>query len=340
LIDGQFGSTGKGLIAGYIGKTNEIHYAVSNASANAGHTYREEGKPPIVAYHLPMTGIVNKNAFCVMAAGSIIDPEIFEKEIRDYGVDPMRVIVSPRAAVIEPEDQAAEAGPDSQATRIGSTRHGVGAALVRKIQRRATLAGKHPILSRYCKKLDLNDMLQSGARVFLEIPQGYSLGLNSSLEYPYCTSREISIAQGLADAQINPRFLGTVTMTLRTFPIRVGNIVENGKQIGYSGPFYPDSQELSWEELGVEPEITTVTKRVRRVATFSIQQYQDAIRHLDPDFIFLNFVNYFKDIKPFYKLLNNMMYVKLPTHFGIGPYSSDIYPMNNLHEMASRLWGA
>lgn len=39
LLDGQFGSTGKGLFAHYIGCTNHIDIAISNASSNAGHTF-------------------------------------------------------------------------------------------------------------------------------------------------------------------------------------------------------------------------------------------------------------------------------------------------------------
>ena len=35
------------------------------------------------------------------------------------------------------------------------------------------------------------------------------------------------------------------------------------------GDFYEDSRELSWGELGQSPELTTVTGRVRRVATLA-----------------------------------------------------------------------
>lgn len=39
LLDGQFGSTGKGLFAEYISKHNRIDIAITNAGPNAGHTF-------------------------------------------------------------------------------------------------------------------------------------------------------------------------------------------------------------------------------------------------------------------------------------------------------------
>jgi adenylosuccinate synthase len=74
---------------------------------------------------------------------------------------------------------------------------------------------------------------------------------------------------------------------MRNFPIRVGNVD------GFSsGDFYPDQEETSWEAIGQAPELTTVTQRVRRVFTFSEMQATEAIRANDPDFIFINFMNY------------------------------------------------
>jgi adenylosuccinate synthase len=77
--------------------------------------------------------------------------------------------------------------------------------------------------------------------------------------------------------------------TLRTFPIRVGNTPD-----GYSGDGYPDQREIAWEELGVAPELTTVTRRIRRVFTFSFNQLEEALWHCRPDFLFVNFCNYIR----------------------------------------------
>ncbi len=70
-----------------------------------------------------------------------------------------------------------------------------------------------------------------------------------------------------------------------------------------SGDFYPDQQEISWqdinERLGNKElelfECTTLTKLPRRIAEFSVLNMLDAIRHNDTGhkiFLSLNFVNY------------------------------------------------
>jgi hypothetical protein len=72
-------------------------------------------------------------------------------------------------------------------------------------------------------------------------------------------------------------------MVVRTYPIRVG---------GNSGPGYGDQYEIEWADIGVEPEITTVTKKERRVFTWSDAQYRQALVANQPDIVFLNFCNY------------------------------------------------
>ena len=96
--------------------------------------------------------------------------------------------------------------------------------------------------------------------------------------------------QGLADARIPPRMLSRTYMAIRTFPIRVGNVD------GYSsGDWYSDQHEVSWDKIGVPPELTTVTKRVRRVATLSMDQFFDACHANDPDFVFISHMDYLSE---------------------------------------------
>jgi adenylosuccinate synthase len=93
--------------------------------------------------------------------------------------------------------------------------------------------------------------------------------------------------QGLADARIAPRHLARTYMAIRTFPIRVGNVDGHS-----SGTWYHDQSEVTWDELRREPEITTVTKRIRRVATFSPSQFVEACHANDPDFVFVSHMDY------------------------------------------------
>jgi hypothetical protein len=61
---------------------------------------------------------------------------------------------------------------------------------------------------------------------------------------------------------------------------------------GYSGDWYPDQEETTFEKLGVIAEKTTVTGRVRRVASFSRMQIEEAMAMAMPDEVFLNFAQY------------------------------------------------
>ncbi len=326
IIDGQFGSTGKGLIAGVLatGEGNECHIATTNASANAGHTTIVAGRK-FVTFHLPTFAVMQPGCKAYLNAGAIINPALLENEIDTVGFDRSRLVIHPRAAVITEEMVNSEYAADSAATKLASTRKGVGTALAEKVMRRAKLAGDTPELAAYIGKIDLNKCLAFGDRVVVEIPQGFSLGINSGLAYPHCTSRDVTVAQGLADAGIHPSFLGHTMMSLRTYPIRVGNVMEDGKQIGWSGPCYPDQQETSFELLGVEPELTTVTKRVRRIFSFSDLQYQEAWRMNMPDAVFLNFCNYLRGAEDLGKLIDKMHKAgAAPTHYGFGPSVEDV----------------
>jgi adenylosuccinate synthase len=124
--------------------------------------------------------------------------------------------------------------------------------------------------------------LESSTGILAEGSQGFSLGINTQF-YPYTTSRDCTPAAFLSNLGIPLSMLDMIIGTCRTLPIRVG---------GDSGDFYADQEELSWEELGLTPERTTVTNRIRRVFTYSRMQIEEACWWCQPDLVFLNFANY------------------------------------------------
>lgn len=307
LVGGQFGSEGKGLIAAYIASRigDELPYALyctTNAGAQAGHTTVFEDGRKLVLFHLPTIGVLRPESIIYLNAGSIIDPYMLWHETVNAAKimgEPLshlqnRIFIHPRAAVIYDEHKRTEA---TATQHVGSTQKGVGAALTSKIMRNPTsVAARCPaIFDRFqVQTIDLADLMQCGVAVTMEVPQGTGLSLNAAPFYPKCTSRDCWVGQGLTDAAIHPMFLGTTAMVVRTHPIRVGNITDNeGRVLGHSGNFYPDSKELSWDELpGVTPELTTVTKRQRRIATWSDQQFKDACSLNRPKVVFVTFTNY------------------------------------------------
>lgn len=329
LMDGQFGSTGKGLAAGYIAMNQPpIHLAVSNAAPNAGHTVNfGDARGDMVTRHLPVTMLYNKFTQAYLCAGAIIDIDLLVEECKQLNVAPSRVTIHPRAAIIRPEDKKAEAGGLESTVHLASTQKGVGEALARKIKRvnvDATADGNREgleLLGFNVREMDIEAHLKTGLHVLMEVPQGFDLSINSGLAYPHCTSREITVAQALSDAGLHPHFLGNVLVTMRTFPIRVGNVYDDaGKLLGWSGPFHPDQTELKWDAVGVEPEETTVTKRKRRIATFSYRQLDRCIKANRPTHLFLNFCQYCRDADELLSLIRGMP--MKPSIFGFGPCSA------------------
>lgn len=306
LVDGQFGSTGKGLLAdvlSYVAK-GHVDYIVTNAGPNSGHTARFADGSNIMTQQLPVMSVMAKRQeadwpsqpITILNGGAIIDMDILADEMSMYGVD--NVWVSTSAAVISAETSAQfnSGSMDS----IASTGKGIGQAMASKILRKPTVVswidaeGKPQVSRNLSSNSLLNSvLLANGVQeftsddvIFVETAQGFSLGINSGF-YPYTTSRECTVAQALADAGISPKRLRKTIMAVRTYPIRVGNT-----SMGNSGPCYYDQEEIKWEDIGVDPELTTVTKRIRRLFTWSETQFRQAVIVNHPDVVFLNFCNY------------------------------------------------
>lgn len=290
LVDGQFGSTGKGALAAWLAhQPSEYAWAgvISNAGPNSGHTFYHEGEKHVLK-QLPTFAVakylLGETIPVYLSAGAIINPDVLAVEAQKYPGIP--ITIDPRAALLSHDDQAAEHSGTIAA--VAGTRSGTGSVLARKIQRdpRAVCQSmpdgwiaKNVICA---ERIHWADMMP----YFVEVSQGFSLGINSEF-YPKVTSRECTVMQAITDCRIPPRHVTKTYMSLRTYPIRVGNV--DGFD---SGGWYHDQREVTWEEIGVEPERTTVTNRIRRVATFSPKQVIEALQANDPDYVFLNFLNY------------------------------------------------
>jgi hypothetical protein len=107
------------------------------------------------------------------------------------------------------------------------------------------------------------------------------LPLESSDKTLYIGSSELS--NGLLNS------LGSVSYN--------GNVIRSVIELGSSGGCFPDQTELSWgelsEQLGIQiEEKTSLTKRVRRVFSFSNEQLKNSTMCCMPSHLSINFVNY------------------------------------------------
>ena len=306
VVDLQYGSTGKGLIVGYLAEKEAPDTVITSWAPNAGHTYISSQGRKFIHTHLA-NGIVSPYLKRVLLGpGSLINPEQLLEEIRacEDMLKYVEILIHPHAAIVSQRHVDEEAGP---MTRIGSTKKGVGAAMIQRIRRNPddlNIAANCPELAQYVTTTTgYRAALREARHVLIEGAQGYGLSMYHGF-YPYTTSRDVSTWQILADAGISydmlvDKYQNTrlqVIGTCRTYPIRVANRYDTeGMQVGYSGPCYDDQVETSFEDIGQQTELTTVTKLPRRIFTFSGKQIQESIEYNGAREVFLNFVNYVRE---------------------------------------------
>lgn len=309
VCDGQHGSTGKGLISSYLAKKYNIQSASTTCMANSGHTAVLEDGTKFIAKILPANAILNlqnpgRMTFYIGATAGFYLEQLF-KEIAECKLEQNQVKIHSRAMVITEDDAAQER---SGVKYIASTMQGSAAALTKKIMRQQgyKLARDYPELEPYIvdNMHELVDtmLLPGFAHMWLhDCSQGFSLSINHGSHYPACTSRDCTATAALSDMGVAPQKIGDVYLVIRPYPIRVGNVVENGVEVGNSGGWYRDQHEMTWDEVKKNcgapddldlKELTTVTKRIRRVASFSPEQLRQAVTVNGATKIALNFANY------------------------------------------------
>lgn len=281
IIDLQYGSTGKGLICGYLAETGEYDTAMSANMPNAGHTYIDSKGCTYMTKVLPASFIGSNIKQVLIGPGSVFSMDRLIQEMLWLRSDQV-LRIHPNAVVLDPRHVEYEI----KHTNRGSTKQGSAAAVIDKMQRQRECTAGQLIqgeLAQYvCSHEEWQIRLESSQGIIAEGSQGYSLGINTRF-YPYTTSRDCGPAAFLSNLGIPLSMLDMIIGTCRTLPIRVG---------GDSGDCYPDQEELSWEELDLPPERTTVTNRIRRIFTYSRMQIEEACWWCQPDLVFLNFANY------------------------------------------------
>lgn len=299
IIGGQWGSEGKGKLAGYLyANYPAIKVAVSDFTPNTGHTFVNNEGRAYVSKILPIGAVFESVDCVIIGPHAVINVERFKEEcnaFRHSGENAV-IYIHPLASVLDTRHVADEV---RTLNHIASTMQGGAAAQVDKMARdsgpgTARFAKDDPFLKHMVTDTHalIQDKLDAGYTVLIETGQGFDLGLNHGWEWPYVTSRDCMVGRSLDSAGVSPKQVGSIIAALRTYPIRVGNVPG-----GWSGPCHDDQSELTWEELSEKidrpvKEYTTVTKRVRRVFSWSNEQVDRFCQIIRPDFAFLNFVNY------------------------------------------------
>lgn len=305
LVGGQFGSEGKGNVASYLAREYDI--LIRGGGPNAGHKVYEA--PEAYTHHMLPCGTRSTNAQLIIAPGAVINVDAILREAKESNVNSDRLSIDPQTMVITEEDIAAEA---ELVKRIGSTGQGVGAASARRIMERskpAILARDYIALKPFIREARaiLEDAYRRGSRILLEGTQGAGLSLFHG-SYPHVTSRDTSVAACLSEAGIPLKRVRKIVMVCRTYPIRVQDAPE-----GTSGFL---SREVTWDEVAErshisvsalkKAEVTSTTKRQRRVSEFDWVQLRKAAVLNGPTDIALTFADYIdaknKDARRFEQL--------------------------------------
>lgn len=289
VMDGAFGSSGKGKMTSYLAEkyVGKWSFACHAFMSNAAHTVVSSRGTFMyqclssVAY---LTDAYDKIYIC---GGAVIELEPLLREIEENGIPKEKLGIHPLVAVVTQRDIDYERGicdfdgnpkPDCSSVNlsIGSTLHGVGAARARRILRRpdSLLARDVPELQEYLcdTRAEIVGRLDRGEAGIMEIAQGFTLGYLESF-YPKTTSRNCTVAAALDDCGVPPYYLGNVLINFRTFPIRVNSskwlevgtnrVLKFNEAMGMissrpgsvrhvegdSGGHYSDQREITWSDV-------------------------------------------------------------------------------------------
>lgn len=342
LIDVAFGSSAKGTLEDFlVDNSDKVDFLCTTNSSNASHTVMRRDGFEFVYKTLPSgSHHHDKLEKVFIGHGAAIELEALYKEIDKTGIPREKVGISPITPIIQQADKDYEGGKctlegeykddDMDGTiKTGTTASGSGAVRAKKVLRRKDL-----LLARDIDEIsdmicdvsaEILELLRQGKAGLLAVGQGFALSQGLHQFYPYTTSRSVTVASALNDMFLPITVVGNVILNDRSMPIRIFDKKFKCKESGdyltwdekndydyrgksyeiiesYSGDFYEDSKELTWDEVtemsgSPKPlwEQTTLTKLPRRIATHSFMNLIQAINQNQTPhqvFISVSFANY------------------------------------------------
>lgn len=331
ILDSQAGSCGKGKFAGYIANNDRIDIAIDNFMTNAGHTYRD-GDTTVMTQHLPTSIVNDDTSLVIGPGAAITPRVLFEEicKYSDLLGD-RKIIINPRAVVIKDEHRHTESKLLRSGSTFKGCGAAQADKVMRQAElfgewwdkmcddsfnwgdnnefTYVCTSKEWDIIKDKIVVLDtmmyVNDAIDNNMNVLVEGSQGCDLDINYGLDYPNTTSRQCHASQLVADCGISPMAVDQIIMVMRPYPIRISNTTnlhdENGDVIVTSSGDYCGSNEINWDiikdrcgapddvEFG---EMTTVTKKMRRVFEMNWDRLQYVAKLNRPTGIALNFAQY------------------------------------------------
>jgi len=323
VVGGFFGDEGKGKIISYLAKKDNPTIVVrGGAGPNAGHTIKD-GNTTYKVRMLP-SGFLNKNARVMIGPGVVVDPQVFLKEIQEFGVSG-RVFLDNHCGIIE-QNHLDQDSKGRLKEKIGITGSGTGPANAERAMRTLKMAKDIESLSSYIKDVpdEINSALKNKEEVLVEGTQGTHLSLWHGT-YPFVTSKDETAAGICADVGLGPKSVNEVLVVFKAYLTRVGT----GPMPGELGA--EETEKKGWAEFG------TVTGRPRRAAEFDFNlarravmlnsATQIAITKLDvrfPECSGVKSMNELSsDAKSFIKNIEEKLEVPV-TLIGTGPFVDDV----------------
>jgi len=322
-VGGFFGDEGKGKIISYLSKKDNPSIVVrGGAGPNAGHTIKD-GNTTYKVRMLP-SGFLNKNAKVMIGPGVVVNPEVFFKEIQEFGVSD-RALLDKHCGIIE-QNHLDQDSKGRLKEKIGSTGSGTGPANAERAMRTLKMAKDVESLSSYITDVpdQINSALKNQENVLVEGTQGTHLSLWHGT-YPFVTSKDVTASGICADIGLGPKNVNEVLVVFKAYLTRVG-----------TGPMpneldANETEQKGWAEFG------TVTGRPRRAAEFDFvlalrsimlnSATQIAITKLDVRFPECAGVKSISDLdnkaKSFIKNIEDKLKVPV-TLIGTGPLIDDV----------------
>lgn len=312
VVDAAHGSSAKGAASCRLVEIFNVPNVSSCNWPNAGHS-AVHGDFKFVSKSLPTPAALLKmkdmKPDLWIGPNSGFFKEQLMKELKETGYRAEEIRMHDRAVILDERHIAMESPGGLQSTEyISSTMSGSGAAYAEKAMRRPEVRLARSTFDTIKPMRFMNavrEELEIGRTFMHEVSQGFALSSDYGTHYPQCTFRNCTPQQAYADFLLPHYLIGDVYLNVRSYPIRVGNNYRDGQQVGYSGDFMDDQQETTWEQIAkdaefpadeaaalAERERTTVTKKIRRVATQSWTLLADAARATGATKLILNFPQY------------------------------------------------